>query len=163
MSMARISPTNRNFIVAYILLVGVPLLGLAGVLKAGHALTAPISIDGTWALETSPATLFGQTLQNSLLTISQSGNGLVVSLNNGLNTTGTGTLAGAAMDATLSMPSTAADHCGSDATLALKATIDSKVEPRTMLGTISVKGCGSSAELSYRAVRQSRSTRKEAR
>jgi len=160
--MVRISPTNRNFIVAYILLVGVPLLGLAGVLKAGHALTAPISIDGSWTLATSPATGFGQTLQNSVLTISQSGNGLVVSINGGLNTTGAGTLAGATVDAALPLPATAAYQCGNDATLALNAAIDSKAEPKTMLGTISVKGCASNADLSYRAVRQSHS-KKEAR
>jgi len=161
--MARISRTNRNFVIAYVLLVGVPLLGLAGVLKAGHALVAPISVDGSWTVETNTATSFGQSLQNSVLTVSQSGNGLVLGLT-GLKTTGTGVLSGTAIDASLSPPEMAADHCGSDATLTLKAAIDSKAEPKTMLGTISVKGCATSdAELSYRAVRQSRSsTKKEA-
>jgi hypothetical protein len=163
MSMGRISRTNRNFVIAYVLLVGVPLLGLAGVLKAGHALTAPTSVDGAWALETKASTLCGQTLQNPVLTISQSGKDLVVGFNNGLNAAGTGTLAGATMDATLPLPATGADHCGSDATLALKAAIDSKAEPKTMLGTISVNGCASCPEVSYRAVRQTYSTKSEAR
>jgi hypothetical protein len=46
------SHTNRNFVVAYTLLVGLPLLGLAGVLRSGRNITAPISIDGTWKIET---------------------------------------------------------------------------------------------------------------
>ena len=32
---------NRNFVVAYILLVGLPILGLLGILHVGHALNAP--------------------------------------------------------------------------------------------------------------------------
>jgi len=160
--MGRISPTNRNFIIAYILLVGLPLLGLAGVLKAGHTLSAPISVDGAWTLQTDTAMLCGQGLQNSVLTISQSGKDLVVGLEGGLKTTGTGTLTGATMDATLPLTEVAADHCGSDPVLALNAAIDSKAQPKTMLGTISVKGCTSCTEVSYRAVRQRRSTKREA-
>lgn len=161
--MTRISRTNRNFAIAYVLLVGVPLLGLAGVLKAGHALTAPISVGGAWTLETSPATSFGQTLRNSVLTISQSGSELVVSLNNGWTTTGAGTLAGDVIDAAMPLPAAVAGPCGSDATLAVKAMVDSKAEPRTLHGTISIKGCVSpDTELDYSAVRQSR-PKKEAR
>jgi hypothetical protein len=162
MTMGRISRTNRNFVVAYICLVGLPLLGLAGVLKAGHALTAPISVGGAWTLESSSATSLGQSLHNSVLTISQSGNELVVSLNNGWTSTGPGTLTGAAIEAALPLPATVT-QCASDATLGVKATIDSKAEPNTMHGTMSVKGCAlPDAELSYSAVRQSR-PKKEAR
>jgi hypothetical protein len=160
--MGRISPTNRNFIIAYILLVGLPLLGLAGVLKAGHALSAPIAVDGAWTLQTDAATLCGQALQNSVLTISQSGQDLVVGLDSGLKTTGAGALTGATMDATLPLAEAPATMCGNDAILALNAAIDSKADPKTMLGTISVKGCASCTEVSYRAVRQHRSTKREA-
>ena len=161
--MGRISPTNRNFIIAYILLVGLPLLGLAGVLRAGHNLSAPISVDGAWTLQTETATLCGQTLQNSVLTISQSGNDLVVGLDPGLKTTGTGTLTGATIDATLPLAEMPAGYCGSESGLALNAAIDSKAEPKTMLGRISVKGCAACTVVSYRAVRQDRPTRREAR
>lgn len=161
MSMARISPTSRNFVIAYILLVGVPLLGLAGVLKVGHALTAPISVDGAWTLETSSATPLEQMLQNSVLTISQSGNGLVIGLGNGLKPTGTGVLSGTALDANLPLPEMATNHCGSDATLALSAAIDSKAEPKTMLGTIAVRGCALGDEVRFRALRQNRSSTKK--
>jgi hypothetical protein len=163
MGMRSISRTNRNFVIAYVLLVGVPLLGLAGVLKAGHALTAPTSVDGAWTLQTDTAALCGLTLQNPVLTISQSGKDLVVGVSDGLNATGTGTLAGATMDAALPLPAAGSDHCGSNATLAFKAAIDSKAEPKTMLGTISVNGCASCPEVSYRAIRQTHSTKREAR
>jgi hypothetical protein len=156
--MGRISSTNRNFLLSYILLVGVPFLGLAGVLKAGRALRAPVSVDGNWILETNTSALCGQGLQKSVLSVSQSGKGFIVSLD---KTTGVGTLAETTMDATLALPATAADHCGNDATLLLHAVIDPKAETRTMLGTISVNDCPSCPQVSYRAVRQT-SARKEA-
>jgi len=136
---------------------------LAGVLKAGHTLTAPISVDGAWPLDTNNGTLFGQTLQNSVLTISQSGKNLVLHLNNGLETAGAGVLAGTTITATAPLPEMATGPCKSDQALALSAVLDSKAEPKTMLGTISFPGCSSCPEVSYRATRQSRSARKEAR
>jgi hypothetical protein len=45
------SRTNRNFVIAYLLFVVLPLLGLVGVLKAGRKLAAPISIDGVWSVQ----------------------------------------------------------------------------------------------------------------
>ena len=43
--------TSRNFVVAYIVLVGLPLAGLAGVLRSGRNLAAPMSVDGSWKVE----------------------------------------------------------------------------------------------------------------
>jgi hypothetical protein len=40
--------SKRKLIVAYVLLVGVPLLGLLGIVRAGQHLTPPISVGGTW-------------------------------------------------------------------------------------------------------------------
>jgi|SRR5579863_6581136 len=161
--MGRISPTNRNFVIAYVLLVGLPLLGLAGVLKAGYALTAPISVDGLWTLETDTAELCGHTLQHSVLTVSQSGKNLVVYFNHDPNGTdrGTATLAGASLQAMLPLPALGPNYCGRDASLEMKGVVDSKGEPKTMLGTISVKGCATCTAVSYRAVQQGRPNRKE--
>jgi hypothetical protein len=160
MNMAPLSRTNRNFVIAYVVLVGLPLLGLVGVLKAGHGLRAPTSVDGLWTLEASAA-LCGQRLQNSTMNISQSGQSLVVSLDNGLNITGSGTLSVTAIDAAFSIPATAVDRCGG-ATLLLNAAIDPKEEPKTMHGTISVKDCASCSQVTYRAARQTHSMKKEA-
>ena len=48
------SPTNRNFVMAYIVLVGLPLLGLVGVLRNGRALSAPVSVEGRWTFQADP-------------------------------------------------------------------------------------------------------------
>jgi Kef-type K+ transport system membrane component KefB len=48
-------PTNRKFVLAYILLVGLPLLGLFGILRAGRKLVAPPSVSQTVSLEANSA------------------------------------------------------------------------------------------------------------
>ena len=45
------SRTNRNFLIAYVVLVVLPIAGLFGVLKHGRSLAAPISVDGVWRLD----------------------------------------------------------------------------------------------------------------
>jgi Kef-type K+ transport system membrane component KefB len=42
------SRAGRNFVVAYILLVGLPLLALVGVLRRGRAVTAPVATNAAW-------------------------------------------------------------------------------------------------------------------
>lgn len=48
------SPANRKFVVAYILLVGLPVLGLIGVLRVGRKLAAPVAVRSTVKLEANP-------------------------------------------------------------------------------------------------------------
>src|SRR5712691_9738620 len=91
----RMSHTNRNFVIAYILLVGLPLLALAGVLKSGRSLNAPFSVDGAWKLDaeaahasTAPCGGFLSSVSNSQISISQSGTSLVIGLG-GKTTTST--------------------------------------------------------------------------
>lgn len=169
--MGRISSANRNFIVTYILLVGLPLLGLAGVLRSGRRLSAPISVDGVWkfGLDSAdlPAGKCGKSvgsLQDSLVTISQSGEGLTLSLDNGSRTDGSGVIEGTTLNASFLMPAVPASEpgCGTASVFTLTATIDAKSEPRSMLGTISVDGCASCSRVTYRAMRQTRSARVEA-
>jgi Kef-type K+ transport system membrane component KefB len=45
------SYTNRKFVLVYIVLVGLPLLGLFGILRAGRKLAAPVSVSQTASLE----------------------------------------------------------------------------------------------------------------
>jgi hypothetical protein len=169
--MGRISSANRDFIVAYILLVGLPLLGLAGVLRSGRGLSAPISVDGVWKFGMESADLPAgkcsksvASLQDSLVTISQSGKGLTLSLDNGSRSTGSGVIEGTTLNAAIPLPETSANElgCGTESALTLTATIDPKAEPRSMLGTISVDGCPSCSSVQYRAARQNRSARPEA-
>jgi hypothetical protein len=169
--MGPISSANKKFLVIYVLLVGLPLLGLAGVLRSGRGLRAPISVDGVWRFRTDSANLpaggCGQplaSLQDSLVTISQSGKGLVVSLNNGAPAAGSGVIEGTTLNATVPLPETSANApgCASDNLLTLRATIDPKADPRSMQGTISANGCASCASVQYQAVRQTRSARSDA-
>jgi hypothetical protein len=154
------SRTSRNFVVAYIFLVGLPLLGLVGVLRSGRHLVAPISVDGSWRFD-ADAKSDGEiacgsvsTLLNSPLVISQSGRKLEVSFK------GTAVAPGLLEDKNLkwSMPvgSESNGACGSGS-VTVAAVVDPKSEPRSMTGQLSFAGCASCAPLHFRAVRQPKS------
>jgi hypothetical protein len=166
-TMGNRSTANRNFVIAYILLVALPLLGLAGVLRSGRGLVAPISVDGVWKFGMDgaklPTTGCGKSLaslQDSLVTISQSGKWLVLGLNNGPSAAGSGVIEGTTLNATIPLPdsSTSESGCGSNTMLALSATVTQKAEPRSMLGTISVNECPSCSNVKYQAIRQTGSS-----
>jgi hypothetical protein len=152
------SSTNRRFIIAYIFLVGLPLAGLAGVLKTGRHLSAPISIDGTWKVDANvrpSADACSQSISsllNSSLTISQSGRSLVLSFNGGAKTPFTGSLEGKEVNASLG----AASGCSGDQSVTLKASVDPASEPRMLTGSLSTAGCSSCSPIEFRAVRQPR-------
>jgi hypothetical protein len=165
------SSANRNFVIAYVLLVALPLLGLAGVLRSGRGLVAPISVDGVWKFGADganlPAGRCGKSLaslQDSLVSISQSGKYLVVSLKNGPPAAGSGVIDGTTLNATIPLPDISASEpgCGGDTMLALRATVTAKAESRSMQGTISVNECPTCSTMSYQAVRQTRSDRSRA-
>ena len=151
---------NRNFIIAYILLVGLPLLGLAGVLKSGRSLNAPFSVDGAWKMDAgaahpsaAPCGDFLSSVSNSPVSISQSGTSLVIGL--GGKTT-TGSLNGKTIKAQFAGANSPNPTDCSDRSLALTATLDPLTEPRTLSGRLSVEGCASCAPVEFRAVKQPR-------
>jgi len=149
------SRTSRNFVVAYVLLVGLPLLALAGVLRSGRRLAAPISVDGTWKVElqsdaghadacnSAVAAAFGSPLQ-----ISQSGKSLLISTGKSASD---GTIEGTNVKATLPIAS-----CGGAQTLTLTAAVDPKSDPRSLSGFLSPAGCPSCSAIAFRAIRQPR-------
>lgn len=144
--------------------MGLPLLGLVGILRSGHGLTAPISVDGNWKIEPQanrlsalPCGNFLSSVSNAPLSISQSGKTLVVALNGGTKIT-TGTLEGKTIKASFARAENSGQADCGDQTLTLAATLDPKAEPRTLNGRLSVDGCASCAPLEFRAVRQPRST-----
>ena len=156
------SRTNTNFIIAYALLVGLPILGLVGILKSGRVLAAPISVDGVWKLQTDPVHLAalpcGKTLASSpdaALTISQSGRNFTLSLKDEPKSAASGVLDGTSLKASLvpSAPWSEEAGCGSDREISLVATVDPKANPRSLEGTLSVKQCLSCAPVDFRAVR----------
>ena len=152
--------TNRNFVIAYILLVGLPLLGLVGVLRSGRSLTAPFSVDGAWKLDAgaahasaAPCADFLLSVSNSSVSISQSGTSLVIGL--GGKTT-TGTLAGETIKAQFAGADNVNAADCKDRTLALSATLDPLTEPRTLSGKLFLEGCAACVPVEFRAVKQPR-------
>ncbi len=155
-----ITHPNRNFVIAYILLVGLPLLGLVGILRSGRSLNAPFSVDGAWKLDAgathpSPAPCgdFLSSVSNSPVSISQSGASLVIGL--GGKTT-TGTIAGKTIKAQFAGAENPNAADCSDRSLALSATLDPLTEPKTLSGRLTVEGCASCAPVEFRAVKQPR-------
>ena len=166
--MAYISPTNKRFLIAYLLLVGLPLLGLAGVLRAGHTLTAPLSADGEWkwAIDSGdvgfqPCAKAIASLRDSAMVISQSGREFVMNFDGGSGARGSGTIDGTALQAAISLPQSGEAECGSKGMIALAATIDPH-EPRSMQGTFSIDGCSSCTPVKYHAIKQARARKTEA-
>jgi hypothetical protein len=147
-------------VIAYILLVGLPLLALVGVLRSGRSLNAPFSVDGAWKIDAgathpsvAPCENFLSSVSNSPVSISQSGTSLVIGL--GGKTT-TGMIAGKTIKAQFAGANNPKATDCSDHSLTLTATLDPLTEPRTLSGRLSVEGCESCAPVEFRAVRQPR-------
>ena len=130
--------------VAYLVLVGLPMLGLLGILEAGRNISAALAIGGDWNLEfaADPQCASGSaTLRQPALSISQSGREAQITLNDGHATTLPAILNGNVVSAKL-----------------LTATVTGKPESRTIEGRISLAGC---APVAFRAVRASPQKRGE--
>ncbi len=158
------SHTSRNFVVAYVLLVGLPLLGLAGVLRTGRTLTAPISVDGVWKIEADASRLSGgscaktlASLSNSSVGISQSGKNLVLAFNNPSKTVASGALDGKTLKASIVPVRDSSSDCA-DRSLALTATVDPKSDPRSLTGVLIVSACSSCTPVEFHATRQPKSS-----
>jgi len=117
-------------------------------------------VDGAWKIDAgtgqtpaAPCGDFLSSVSNSPLSISQSGTSLVIGL--GGKTT-TGTLAGKTIKAQFAGGNNpnAADCSGR--VLALTATLDPLIEPRTLSGRLSVEGCAACAPVEFHAVKQPR-------
>ncbi|HEV2468687.1 MAG TPA: hypothetical protein VGS78_05800 [Candidatus Sulfotelmatobacter sp.] len=154
------SRTNRNFVVAYIVLVGLPLLGLAGILRSGRHLTAPISVDGTWRIEVNgnaaagPACAAASTFLSSPFVIGQSGRNLIVTFGKN-KATATGTLDNKSLNTSIPAgDEVSAAQCGP---AMLTAAVNPAAEPRSMSGQLSFPGCQTCAPVEFRAIRQPRS------
>jgi hypothetical protein len=122
---------------AYLVLVGIPVLGLLGILQAGRRVHAPLSIGGDWTVEFAAAEGCANGpagLRQPALNISQSGTEALITLNDGHATT---------MEATVDNATLAAKS--------LTATISGRPGERTLAGQMNLKGC---APVAFRAVRQ---------
>jgi hypothetical protein len=165
------SHASRNFVLAYVLLVGLPLVGLLGILKSGRSLTAPISVDGAWQLQVDPAQLAalpcGKTLAENAasdsILISQSGKSLTVSLPQGPKSSGL--LQGNRLEGLVvaSATSAAEPDCARAREFSLVATVDPRATPRSMDGTLSIDHCPSCPSVTFHGIRQPPPSGKELR
>ena len=129
---------------AYLLLVGVPVLGLLGILEAGRGIAAPPSISGDWTLQFDPAAPCANgpaSLRQPALSISQSGTGALITVNDGHATTLEASIDGSTLTAK-----------------SLTASIAGKPGERTLEGKMHFDGCAPAA---FRAVRQATKKRGE--
>ena len=154
--------STRDMACAYVCLVGLPLLGLLGILRAGRHLTPPISVAGTWTLDAdSSAVPVGhctQLLANVLhgaVDISQSGDRLLLTFNDVRRTM----IRGMIQQKTIS---TIAEHpysnsspdagCDIGRGIDLRASVNRQGDALT--GTVTLNGCKTCPSVPLLAVRR---------
>ena len=162
--------SNRNFGLAYVLLVTLPVFGLAGVLRSGRKLSAPMSVGGLWKISAKQDQLAGLPCgkfllgENSAFTISQSGRAFTLSFPNSALSATSGTIEGNTINAAL-IPSAVGEQdavCG-EHSLSLTAIVDTKASPRSMQGALRVENCSGCAAIEFRGMRNEQAKTKEAR
>ena len=152
-------PSKKRLLVSYILLVGIPLLGIVGVLAAGRSLTAPLSVAGSWDFQVDPSVTKARSCvaglgvtDRAVLEISQSGRYLSLTLNTQPKVKLQAALEGKALVADSTLP--LAQSCSGAGGLSLRADVDPKATPRTMSGVFSFEACPSCGAANFQAVRQ---------
>jgi hypothetical protein len=152
---------HNHLVLAYILLVGLPLLGLFSVLEAGRGVVPLPAVSGEWSLDldASPA-VSGNCLapltgaQRPVLAISQSGANVVASFNQAPKVTLTCTLEGNHL---AGVAETGASGCGEGALMRLAATVGGKPGQHSLDGHLSWEGCALCTPVAFHGVRQTSS------
>ena len=152
---------KKRLAIAYASLVGVPLLGLIGILEVGREVRAPIGLSGIWDVQAdlrplapgqcAPLAASGQ----PVLTISQSGRHLAVALNRMQGS-------GSVEDSTVNAVMSAGDgSCGAvqEYRVYLQANVERSAADERMTGIIGVSGCVDCTEVYFRAIRRPASPR----
>jgi hypothetical protein len=135
-------------VLAYLSLVGLPLLGVFGVLQLGKDLKVPISIGGDWRAELQEGDVTGDQCSRQgfsgtfIISVSQSGRRLALRVNDGSTYTLTGGLTGNSISA--------ADIRSG---LSVDATVDRNLEPDLMSGHLTLN-CGDVRKLRFAATKQ---------
>lgn len=152
-----------RLIVAYACLVGMPLFGLANILRVGERLVAPASVEGLWTGEADLRAVAGTScgewlarVRQPFMTVTQSGNRAVVTLNDPPRTTFSGTVEGASLTAVGDLGPATSDggRCDESRAISLKATVERRGQPRVLVGALSVSGCAACGPVPFHATRQ---------
>jgi hypothetical protein len=154
--------TNLNFAVAYVVLVALPLLGLAGVLRSGRTLAAPVSVGGLWRIQANAdkgvILPCGKSLEaaDASFTISQSGRNFTLNFANSLVSSGSGSVEGTTIKASMLPAARWGTEAGCDEgrLLSLTATVDSIVNPQFLEAVLSADDCPACAPAHFHAVRE---------
>jgi hypothetical protein len=156
--------SNQNFLAAYVFMVGLPLLGILGVLESGRKLAAPATLSGSWTLTVSASEApagcadWLDASHHSPMEISQSGRYLTLVLGRDAKRSASAILDGtllATEPASSPTPTNSADHSGACAgsdVFSMQATIGPKTEPRGMSGVLTLDGCATCAPVKFNAV-----------
>jgi hypothetical protein len=157
-----VKPTNRSFVLAYLLLVALPLLGLVGLLRIGRTLTAPVSVGGLWRIQLNArnvATLpcaASLAVTDASFTISQSGRSFTLKSASPSMSSTSGSIEGTTIKASIAIVPSMTWETGCDRgyVLTLTATVDSNVSARHLVGVLSVDGCPACVPVGFLAVRE---------
>lgn len=158
--------SKRQLITAYLLMVGIPLLGLVGILRVGSHLTAPLSVGGRWNVEadfkslaSSPCGAVLASAEQPRLRIVQSGRDLILTLNNGLRTTVPATLDGSTLTTGTASPdavqrvAAVIPGCSGPESIYLDGTVSRQGSQEFLTGQVILKTCPECAPVQFYAVR----------
>jgi hypothetical protein len=155
--------SRKKLIVAYLFLVGAPLLGLLGILRTGQRLAAPASVGGSWNLNADLTLLTDaacrqllSTVNTPFFTIAQSGPRLAFTLNNPQQTILPGTIRQNAVSMGVETFGGAADpapNCARPQAIRLQGVLSQQGQQRALAGTLTIAGCSGCAPVPFRAVR----------
>lgn len=159
--------SKSKLLIVYLCLVGIPLLGLLAILRAGERLTPPTSLGGSWKLEADFTSLASQACRDLLfgikqpfLIISQSGPSIALTLNNSERTI----LPGTVENGSLFAGSTPANDdgpisadCVDPHAIRVRAEIAKEAGHRILIGTLTIAGCEPCVPVPFRAERVSSS------
>jgi hypothetical protein len=154
--------TSLSFILAYVTLVVLPILGLSGALRIGRTLIAPVSISGLWKIRVNTnstvALPCGKSLAaaDAIFAISQSGRNFTLQFNNSVMSPASGHIEGNTIKADIAVAPNLTGESGCDEAhvLTLTATVDRQVNPQLLTGVLSVDDCSGCLPLEFRAVRE---------
>jgi hypothetical protein len=154
---------SKNFAAAYLILVIIPIVGLAGVLRSGSKLIAPSAIGGRWTMHANAPSLTAvpcagsmATMRDVDFTISQSGRYLTLRFANPVMSSASGFIEGTTIKVSIPLPAEGVKEvgCSGGHVFSMMATLDAKANPNSMAGLLSVKDCAACSPAEFRAVRE---------
>jgi len=141
----------------YVVLVGLPILGVVAVLRVGERLTPPRSVGGDWTVEAPDLSAGISDCRPSwwnagplVMVIAQSGPDLVVTFPATPDWTLSGTIRGDTLTAATRGSSRQASAIGPGNSADLQLTLDSQAEPDRLTGILRLAGCEAALQFASR-------------